>query len=153
MRFHFCRLVDEESGEIIEICPPPPISADADEAQLDNKCEMRKNKKKPGHLLLRGLGSMFRFGRHRKSPSSPEPANADAITSAALGASHERRPSVPHGTSTARSDVDRHHILRRTLPPDERDRAELGRQMALARQVNSLDSPFNPLLSSSMLSF
>jgi hypothetical protein len=36
------------------------------------------------------------------------------------------------------TEVDRHHVLRRTLPPDERDRAELGRQMAIAvaRQVN-----------------
>lgn len=129
--------MDEESGEIVEMSPPPPISADADEPHLDNKCETRKSKKKPGHLLLRGLGSMFRFGRHRKSPSSPEPANSDAITSAGLTACHERRPSVPHGTSTTRSDVDRHHVLRRTLPPDERDRAELGRQMAMAvaRQV------------------
>jgi len=128
--------LDEECGETVEMSPPAPIcGADTDEPHLDNKCEMRKSKKKPGHLLLRGLGSMFRFGRHRKSPSSPEPpaTTTDAITSAALAANHERRPSVPHGTSTGtRSDVDRHHVLRRTLPPDERDRAELGRQMAMA---------------------
>ena len=139
--------MDEECGETVEMSPPAPIcGADTDEPHLDNKCEMRKSKKKPGHLLLRGLGSMFRFGRHRKSPSSPEPpaTTTDAITSAALAANHERRPSVPHGTSTGtRSDVDRHHVLRRTLPPDERDRAELGRQMAMAvaRQVGKFNSP------------
>jgi hypothetical protein len=55
---------------------------------------------------------------------------------------NERRSSSGHsgsiGRSSAVTEVDRHHVLRRTLPPDERDRAELGRQMAIAvaRQVN-----------------
>lgn len=115
---------------------------------LNNKGETRKSqKKKNGNnaagLLLRGLGSMFRFGKHRKSaPSSPESASgphplddAAIITSSMQPREfHERRPS---GSVGRPSDVDRHHILRRTLPPDERDRAELGRQMAMAvaRQV------------------
>jgi hypothetical protein len=56
---------------------------------------------------------------------------------------NERRSSSGHsgsiGRSSAMSEVDRHHVLRRTLPPDERDRAELGRQMAIAvaRQVET----------------
>ena len=108
---------------------------------INNKSEIRKSKKKAG--LLRGLGSMFRFGKHRKSgPPSPELEPDTIITSATSngGGIHERRPSGPAGLTsscTGRPDVDRHHVLRRTLPPDDRDRAELGRQMALAaaRQV------------------
>lgn len=151
--------VDEEVADVNSELMPPPASAAAapplaaavtsrspdDEAVLNNKCDLRKSKKKPG--LLRGLGSMFRFGKHRKSPSSPETTTDTIMTAsghagpagqAGPNVNYERRCSgPPPGISAVRSDVDRRHILRRTLPPDERDRAELGRQMAMAvaRQV------------------
>lgn len=119
---------------------------------LNNRDDARKSqKKKNGNnaagLLLRGLGSMFRFGKHRKStPSSPESSTGHQIVddAAIISASIQQQQQQHHqdrrssGSATGRlSEVDRHNILRRTLPPDERDRAELGRQMAMAvaRQV------------------
>ena len=143
--------------------PPPRSPSDIGIPILNNKSETRKSKKKNANaagLLLKGLGSMFRFGKHRKSaPASPESTHQTSGSDPASGHSlsgniimpsnhhhhhphhqHERRPSGPVGNTGSigrSSDVDRHHVLRRTLPPDERDRAELGRQMAIAvaRQV------------------
>ena len=154
----------------------PPQSSSSDNnlpiGVINNKSENRKSKKKNANaagLLLKGLGSMFRFGKHRKSaPSSPESEGhqhssgtvraSDPVTgnkpvgmsimASAAGPHHlhvqDRRASSTladgRGTIHGRPSeaVDRHHVLRRTLPPDERDRAELGRQMAMAvaRQVN-----------------
>lgn len=141
---------------------------------LNNKCETRKSKKKntvnntTAGLLLKGLGSMFRFGKHRKStgpshtssssdhqsgshqssgsdPATPSAMIVPSATTGGINYYHqERRTSGPgslgRGSSSSGADVgDRNHVLRRTLPPDERDRAELGRQMAIAvaRQVKS----------------
>jgi len=115
--------VDEEAAELNEMMAPVRSPSDDRNvaALLNNKGDVRKSqKKKNGNnaagLLLRGLGSMFRFGKPSMQAQQQE----------------ERRKSAGRP-----SDVDRHHVLRRTLPPDERDRAELGRQMALAvaRQV------------------
>ena len=152
--------MDEEVVEVNEMMPPPRSPSDIGIPMLNNKSETRKSKKKNANaagLLLKGLGSMFRFGKHRKSaPASPEsshqPSGSDPLSGHSLVAGniimpgnhslhHERRPSGPVGSTGSISratDVDRHHVLRRTLPPDERDRAELGRQMAIAvaRQVN-----------------
>ena len=161
--------MDEEVVEVNEMMPPPRSPSDIGIPMLNNKSETRKSKKKNANaagLLLKGLGSMFRFGKHRKSaPASPESTHQTSGSDPTSGHSmagniimpsnhhqhhpvhHERRPSGPVVGSTGSigrsSDVDRHHVLRRTLPPDERDRAELGRQMAIAvaRQVIS---PLNP---------
>lgn len=153
--------VDEEAVEIPnDLMPPPRSPSDIGIPMMNNKSEARKSKKKNANaagLLLKGLGSMFRFGKHRKSaPASPEsghqtsgsdPVSANSLTGNIIIPSssnqahyqHERRPSGPTSSVGRPSDVDRHHVLRRTLPPDERDRAELGRQMAIAvaRQVNN----------------
>lgn len=151
-------MIDVVSHDAGQQQQQPPVRSPSDLGVLNNKSETRKSKKKNANtagLLLKGLGSMFRFGKHRKSaPASPEsshqssgsdPAHSLAGTiimpSSSSSATlqhyqHERRPSGP-GSLGRSSDVDRHHVLRRTLPPDERDRAELGRQMAIAvaRQV------------------
>ena len=125
--FHFS--VDEEVVEIVD----PIITTRLPEtvAAINNKSETRKSKKKAG--LLRGLGSMFRFGKHRKPAANSELA-AEALILPPSACS-ERRSSGP--PSAVRSEVDRYNVLRRTLPPDDRDRAELSRQMAMAaaRQV------------------
>ncbi len=127
-----------------------PVRSPSDDrnvaALLNNKGDVRKSqKKKNGNnaagLLLRGLGSMFRFGKHRKSaPSSPESSSTGVQQDEGnlIAPSMQAQQQEERRKSAGRpSDVDRHHVLRRTLPPDERDRAELGRQMALAvaRQV------------------
>lgn len=159
--FSFGMTVDEEVVEIPnELMPPPRSPSDIGIPMLNNKSETRKSKKKNANaagLLLKGLGSMFRFGKHRKSaPASPESGHqtsgsgsdpVSAMTGNIIMPSssnqphyqHERRPSGPTSSVGRSSEVDRHHVLRRTLPPDERDRAELGRQMAIAvaRQVNN----------------
>jgi len=163
-------------NEMLANHPPSrsPSSSDNLPGVINNKSETRKSKKKNANaagLLLKGLGSMFRFGKHRKSaPSSPESeshqqhhssgSTRDPVTgntavgmsimASAAGPQHlhvqDRRSSTLNdgrGTIHGRpSEVDRHHVLRRTLPPDERDRAELGRQMAMAvaRQVSILFS-------------
>lgn len=142
--------------------PPPRSPSDIGIPMLNNKSETRKSKKKNANaagLLLKGLGSMFRFGKHRKSaPASPESGHhqssgSDPVSSHSVAGNiimpsssnqhhyqQERRPSGPTSSIGRSSDVDRHHVLRRTLPPDERDRAELGRQMAIAvaRQVKTI---------------
>jgi hypothetical protein len=151
--------------EVNEMMPPPRSPSDIGIPMLNNKNETRKSKKKNANaagLLLKGLGSMFRFGKHRKSaPSSPESGHQSSGSDPTVSGHHlsmaggnmimpssgnhqnERRSSSGHsgsiGRSSAMSEVDRHHVLRRTLPPDERDRAELGRQMAIAvaRQVET----------------
>jgi hypothetical protein len=154
--------------EVNEMMPPPRSPSDIGIPMLNNKNETRKSKKKNANaagLLLKGLGSMFRFGKHRKSaPASPESGHQSSGSVPTVSGHHsmagghmimpssgnqshhhhqnERRSSSGHsgsiGRSSAVTEVDRHHVLRRTLPPDERDRAELGRQMAIAvaRQVN-----------------
>lgn len=158
-------IVDEAAEvEANEMMPPPRSPSEIGIPILNNKSETRKSKKKNANaagLLLKGLGSMFRFGKHRKSaPASPESGHqssgSDPIVSGHSMAGgnmiipssvnqqqqhyqHSERRSSGHSGSMGRSsEVDRHHVLRRTLPPDERDRAELGRQMAVAvaRQVN-----------------
>ncbi|XP_046455472.1 partitioning defective 3 homolog isoform X10 [Daphnia pulex] len=148
--------------EVNEMMPPPRSPSDIGIPMLNNKNETRKSKKKNANaagLLLKGLGSMFRFGKHRKSaPASPESGHQSSGSDPTVSGHHsmagghmimpssgnqshhhhqsERRSSSGHsgsiGRSSAVSEVDRHHVLRRTLPPDERDRAELGRQMAIA---------------------
>ena len=149
---------------------PPRSPSDIGIPMLNNKNETPKSKKKNANaagLLLKGLGSMFCFGKHRKSaPASPESGHQSSGSDPTVSGHHltmagggnmvimpssgnqphhhhhsERRSSSGHSGSIGRSatsEVDRHHVLRRTLPPDERDRAELGRQMAIAvaRQVN-----------------
>lgn len=154
--------MDEEAAELNEMMAPVRCPSENELPMINNKSEVRKSKKKNANaagLLLRGLGSMFRFGKHRKSaPASPESIGSDRLLDTAAGSiilpssssmasggghqQHGRRPSGPlsNGSAVGRSDVDRHHVLRRTLPPDERDRAELGRQMAMAvaRQVRNI---------------
>lgn len=146
--------------------PPPRSPSEIGIPILNNKSETRKSKKKNANaagLLLKGLGSMFRFGKHRKSaPASPESGHQSSGSDPAVSGhsmaggnmimpssgnqqqqqhhhhhQSERRSSGHSGSIGRSSEVDRHHVLRRTLPPDERDRAELGRQMAVAvaRQV------------------
>lgn len=147
--------MDEEAAELNEMMAPVRSPSDDRNvaALLNNKGDVRKSqKKKNGNnaagLLLRGLGSMFRFGKHRKSaPSSPESSSTGVQQDDGnlIAPSMQVQQQEERRKSTGRpSDVDRHHVLRRTLPPDERDRAELGRQMALAvaRQVGSFSLLF-----------
>lgn len=153
----------DEAAEVEanEMIPPPRSPSEIGIPILNNKSETRKSKKKNANaagLLLKGLGSMFRFGKHRKSaPASPESGHQSSGSDPAVSGhsmaggnmimpssgnqqqqqhhhhhQSERRSSGHSGSIGRSSEVDRHHVLRRTLPPDERDRAELGRQMAVA---------------------
>lgn len=144
--------MDEGAAELNALnemmVPVRSTSDDRDGAAVLNKWDVHISQKKKNvdnatALLLPGQGSLFRFGKRRKSaPSSKElPStgvqqdDGSLIAPSILAQKQEERRK-----STGRPpDVDRHHVLRRTSSPDEHDRAELVRQIALsvALQVGS----------------